>query len=91
MFKVFSTVAASLLLTADARDLKSQVNASVRAPPLVDGSTYGNTDQIHTTHVHLDLKVDFDASTLSGSATHTMEVLETTSIAQFDVWDLAIS
>ena len=35
--------------------------------------------------------VDFDERTLSGTANHTMEVLEATSIAQFDIWDLTIN
>ena len=59
-------------------------------PPLADNSTYGNTEQIHTQHVHLSLVVDFDDRKLSGEAIHTMEVLQATSIAQFDIWDLSI-
>jgi len=46
MFKVFSTLAASLFLAANARNfLNKIVGASdVIAPPLADNSTYGNTE-----------------------------------------------
>lgn len=40
--------------------------------------------------MHLNLTADFDAKTLSGWAYHTMAVLETTSLVQFDIWDLDI-
>ena len=60
-------------------------------PPLADNSTYGNTEQIHTTHLNLDLNVDFDTRKLSGVATHTMNVIQATSTVQFDIWDLDIN
>lgn len=59
-------------------------------PPLADNSTYGNTEQIHTTHLNLDLTVDFNNRELSGMATHSMKVLQATNIVQFDIWDLDI-
>jgi len=49
-------------------------------PPLADNSTYGNTEQIHTVHLDLNLTVDFDSRTLSGQAFHRMMVLKPTSI-----------
>ena len=58
------------------------------SPPLADNSTYGNTNQIHTTHVHLDLFVNFDDRQLMGNATHNMNVIEDTDTIQFDAWDL---
>jgi hypothetical protein len=62
----------------------------VRDPPTADNSTYGNIDQVATTHVNLALTIDFTTSTMNGAATHTMMVYETTDTVQFDVWDLLI-
>ena len=59
-------------------------------PPRADNSTYGNTEEIHTTHLDLNLTVDFNSTTLSGQAFHTMSVLQYTYIVQFDIWDLDI-
>ena len=59
-------------------------------PPLADNSTYGNTEEIHTTHLDLNLTVDFDTTTLSGQALHSMSVLQYTNVVQFDIWDLDI-
>jgi leukotriene-A4 hydrolase len=92
MFKVFSTLTALFMAVSAKNWVHKQTRPNdVIMPPLVDNSTYGNTDQIHTQHVHLALEVDFDERTLSGTANHTMEVLEATSIAQFDIWDLIIN
>jgi len=41
--------------------------------------------------VELNLTVDFDTRQLSGTAEHNMKVLETTNVAQFDIWDLNIT
>ena len=78
MLKVFGTLAA-LVLTVSAYGLEKKrfhgIGNDVIMPPLADNSTYGNTEEIHTTHVSLDLKVDFDERTLNGTASHTMKVL----------------
>ena len=39
----------------------------------------------------LDLTVDFDTRQLIGDAIHTMNVLQETNIAQFDIWNLDIT
>lgn len=63
----------------------------IRGPPLVDNSTYANTDQIYTDHVHLDLALDFDTEVITGSAKHSMIVKDPTAeYVQFDIWDLEI-
>ena len=85
---------ASLALAANAYkpSLEKHFRANdVVMPPLADNSTYGNTEQIRTKHVDLDLTVDFDARTLSGNATHEMVVVAATSVAQFDIWDLTVN
>lgn len=67
----------------------SSVN-DVIMPPLADNSTYGNTNEIHTVHLDLNLSVDFNSTTLSGQAYHQMSVIQETSTVQFDIWDLDI-
>lgn len=94
MFKLFSTLA-SLAFVSSARRQPVGLEKHYRAndvimPPLADNSTYGNTEQIHTTHLNLDLTVDFNNRELSGMATHSMKVLQATNIVQFDIWDLDI-
>ena len=61
------------------------VTGAVRAsdlvmPPRADNSTFGNIHQIRTSHVHLDLEVNFDTRQLSGDAHHTMDVVAPTSL-----------
>ena len=51
-------------------------DVTVRSQPIADNSTFGNIDQIATTHVHLNLTADFFTSTLDGWAYHTMLVKE---------------
>ena len=94
MFKTIVTLASLAFTLASARMgsslLNSLTDTSVLMPPVADNSTYGNTDQIRTTNVHMNVTVDFDTRTLDGWAYHTMEVVEATNIVQFDVWDLTI-
>ena len=94
MLKVFGTLTA-LILAVSASGLGKKRFQSfandVIMPPLADNSTYGNTEEIHTTHVSLDLSVDFDQRTLNGIASHSMNVIENnTTLAQFDIWNLEI-
>jgi len=56
----------------------------------VDNSTYANADQIHTTHLHVDWIVDFNAENLFASITHDLEVLESVDHVVFDSWLLDI-
>lgn len=57
----------------------------------VDNSTYANADMIHTTHYHVDWKVDFNTEQLIGSITHDLEVLTDTNILVMDSWGNIIS
>lgn len=40
-----------------------------------DPNSYANCDQIFTTHVHLEIKVDFNQSSIIGSNTLNMKAL----------------
>ena len=62
----------------------------VPAHPLADNSTYGNTEQLHTTHLHLNLDVDFDTRVISGTVTHDLTCLENTQVLQLDAWDITV-
>lgn len=46
---------------------------------------------IHTTHYHVDWKVDFSSEQLIGSITHDLEVLTDTNILVMDSWGNIIS
>jgi leukotriene-A4 hydrolase len=62
-------------------------------PPVVSLQTdhsFGNADQIRTTHMHLDLKVDFSKKNLSGTVTHQLERSGKDSVVVFDTKGLAI-
>ena len=37
-----------------------------------DEHSYSNIDRVHTTHLHLDLEVDFDEKLIYGIARHTI-------------------
>ena len=38
----------------------------------IDSSTYSNIEEVRTTHLALDLEINFDNKTFKGTATHTM-------------------
>ena len=94
MQKVLCTLA-TLLFAVNAQNYlrmpqADESNSSVISQPLADNSTFGNTEFIRTSHLHLTLTADFDHKTLNGTAQHTMEVVADTTIAQFDIWNLNI-
>lgn len=62
-------LAASLLLASCAPKLE-EVKAPVNFPP--DVHSYAQPNEARVTHSTLDLRVDFDKKTLSGSVTHTI-------------------
>jgi aminopeptidase N len=55
----------------------------------VNNHSYSNIDEINTSHLHLDLEVNFDDKVISGVARHTMNNTGTTK-AIFDFNDLTI-
>ncbi|MFT5823342.1 MAG: leukotriene-A4 hydrolase [Crocinitomix sp.] len=57
---------------------------------VVDKHSYSNVADIKTTHLHLDLLVDFESKMLKGSVAHTVENLTGTATMIFDAHSLAI-
>jgi leukotriene A-4 hydrolase/aminopeptidase len=59
----------------DKGDQQNQSNKSIVELPRLEvvNHSYANLDEVHTTHLHLDLNVKFDEKTISGVARHTME------------------
>jgi len=58
----------------------------------VDVSSYSNINEIHTSHVHLNLDVSFDKRQLSGVASHTMKVVKpSVKSAFFDIVGIDVS
>lgn len=70
-------------------DVKPQQKLEVQAQQNGDAHTYANISEIKTTHLHLDLEVDFKDHIIFGVARHTMEN-KGTDTAIFDVSGLAI-
>ncbi|TWI14408.1 M1 family metallopeptidase [Aerolutibacter ruishenii] len=61
--------------SADAQPAAAQ-QAAVNATAETDEQSYAEPDKVRTKDLALELKVDFDAKTLSGSATYTLDWLD---------------
>jgi len=58
--------------------------------PLRTDHSYGNAEQVRTTHLHLELAVDFNKKRLSGTATHHIEHKSTDTMFVLDSRGLVI-
>ena len=56
----------------------------------IDEHSYSNVFDVKTTHLHLDLNVDFENQVLKGSVLHTIENLTSADEMIFDVYGLKI-
>lgn len=60
-------------------------NEVARPSNRVDLHSYANLDEIKTTHLHLDLDVNFDNNTIYGVARHQITRIKATDSALFDI------
>ena len=58
--------------------------------PLADNATYGNIEQIHTIHFHLDWEINFHKKQIYGTITHDLDIIGDTRVLQLDAWDIDI-
>jgi leukotriene-A4 hydrolase len=73
----------------DALKKEELANKVVINQPIRDAHSYSNVDEIFTTHLHLDLEVDFENKTIYGIANHEM-INKGTDTAIFDIRGLEI-
>jgi len=82
--QVVSSLLSSLFIvnSALARSLSGRssgtLDSYVPHHPRVDNSTFGNIDEIHTTHYFVDWEVNWDNRTLPGFIVHDMMVVKPT-------------
>lgn len=75
---------------------QQEIEAEANAPAVVEESShvdfqsYANVSEIRSTHMELNLAVDFDSKKLIGSVTHTIENISGTDKMIFDVNQLSI-
>ena len=57
------------------KDESNQSEKSILELPKIEvvNHSYANLDEVHTTHLHLDLNINFDDKMISGVARHTIE------------------
>jgi leukotriene-A4 hydrolase len=62
-----------LMACQDSSRYHSTGTAVSKNEPRSDVHSYANPEQVRVSHIHLDLKVDFERKTLNGSSTLTLE------------------
>ena len=83
------TLILSLLYSCDARNENKSKQITQEQTPTRNHS-YANIEAAHTTHLHLDLAVDFEQNKLSGVARHQIENNKSSEII-FDINGLKIN
>lgn len=87
---LLSTLLASALAQVKSSKMPS-LTYYVPTSPLVDNSTFANTEYVKDYHIQIDWDYVFwNNSTILGSITHEMNVIQNTDFVTFDVWDLTI-
>ena len=93
-FLIFPLLSIGFLSCGGENNEEAEVNTdSVAVDETVEDMqphSYANLQDVYTTHIHLDLTADFDAQTLTGSATHSIEHLTDAEVMVFDVRNLDI-
>ncbi|MGB1102634.1 MAG: M1 family metallopeptidase [Crocinitomicaceae bacterium] len=75
---------------AEEQTEQAAVESNVDSIQYEDKHSLANTNEVHATHIHVDLTVDFNNRVLSGVATHDIEMLAETDEMVFDIHDLDI-
>ncbi len=97
-FKIFS---ASVLLvlsactSSDVKDLNDQAQpvediSTADENDKIDNQSYSNCDEVHSTHLSIDLTVNFEEKKLTGFVKHDIENIAGTTTMIFDVNQLSI-
>lgn len=86
---LFSLLLISILFSCTEKDSIPSGVSEKRPTHAGDAHTYANLDEIHTTHLHLELDVNFDNNTIYAVARHTMKN-NGADTAIFDIKDLDI-
>lgn len=89
MRSVFFVFATLLLLTACSDNNPKEEEIEVKEEGTVDLHSFANVKDIHTTHLHLDLRVNFGSKIIYGVARHEMSG-HTCDTAIFDIKELEI-
>lgn len=89
MFRLLISLAAVLFLTSCNSKGKQDAVASTNSTPVVKDHSYSNVEEVNTTHLHLDVVVDFENKEITGVVRHTMNNTGVTK-AIFDVYGLNI-
>lgn len=74
----------------EGNEQRSAVEVTTDSIVAVDKHSYANTDEIFTSHLHIDLNVDFDNRVLSGVAIHNVNNKAGVEEMIFDIHDLTI-
>ena len=83
MTRMAALMTASLALLACAR-------REPIAPPTVADFSYANVTQVVTTHLDLDIDVNFDRRVISGTATFDLDHKANANVVYFDTWALRV-
>ena len=70
--------------------MTSPLDSFVPRQPAIDNSTFANVDEAYSYHFHMDVSVDFDTKTISGSVIHDISHVSPSDKLIFDIWDLEI-
>ena len=58
--------------------------------PSIDNSTWGNVEELPTSHYHVDWKIDWNTTQLNASVVHDLTALQNVGFLQLDVWDITV-
>jgi leukotriene-A4 hydrolase len=60
--------------------------------PACDNSTYGNVEELATSHYHIDWNIDFDNSIIKGSVVHDLvAMIDNVAYLQLDIWNIDVT